>query len=95
MRKPAFDPKEPAWGSVSAEIIDPVGGIFWYAFGWPCGEAPEYGDQYLQHRSWGQFVSFPLKDLGEGDYTTLAGEFTPLACRHFAHLLAFPAGKQA
>jgi hypothetical protein len=91
MRKPAFDPKEPAWGSVSAEIIDPVGGTFWYAFGWPCGEAPEYGDQYLQDRSWGQFVGFPLKDLEEGDYTTLTGELTPLACRNFDYLLPFPA----
>jgi hypothetical protein len=90
MRKSAFDPNEPAWGSVSAEIIDPVDGIFWYTYGWPCGEAPEYGDQMLQDRSWGRFVGFRLDTLPEGDYTTLTGELTPLACRRFDRLVPFP-----
>ncbi len=84
-----FDPAAPAWGSVSAEIIDPVNSIFWYAYGWPCGEAPQFGDQMLQERSWGTFVGFRLKDLPAGQYTTLTGELTPLAIRHFHRLLAF------
>jgi acyl-CoA:6-aminopenicillanic acid acyl transferase len=82
LRKPSFDADDPAWGSVSAEIIDPVGGVFWYAYGWPCGEASEYGDQMLQEHSWGTFLGFPVAALPEGAYTTLTGELTPLAIRH-------------
>jgi hypothetical protein len=89
MHRSKFDPAAPAWGSVSAEIVDPVGGIFWYAYGWPCGEAPQFGDQLLQDRSWGKFVGFRLDDLPEGRYTTLTGELTPLAMRHFDRLVAF------
>ena len=77
----------PAWGSVSAEIIDPVGGVFWYAYGWPCGEAPEHGDQMLQERAWGRFLGFPVAGLPEGDYTTLTGELTHLAARHLDRIL--------
>jgi hypothetical protein len=89
MRKDAFDPAAPAWGSVSAEIIDPVEGVFWYAYGWPCGEAPQFGDQMLQDRSWGKFVGFRLNDLPQGQYTTLTGELTALAARHLDRLVPF------
>jgi hypothetical protein len=87
LRTAAFDPARPAWGSVSAEIIDPVGGVFWYAYGWPCGEAPEHGDQMLQERAWGSFLGFPVAGLPEGDYTTLTGELTHLAARHLDRIL--------
>jgi hypothetical protein len=87
LRKPSFDVGDPAWGSVSAEIIDPVGGVFWYAYGWPCGEDPEYGDQMLQEHSWGSFLGFPVGALPEGVFTTLTGELTPGAVRHM-HSLA-------
>jgi len=87
---PSFHAEAPAWGSVSAEIIDPVDGVFWYAYGWPCGEAAQFGDQMLQERSWGSFVGFPLADLPAGQYSTLTGELTALAMRHFDRLLAFP-----
>ena len=82
-----FSARRPAHGSISAEIIDPVDGIFWYAYGWPCGEAPEAGDQLLQERSWGAFVGFPLAALTAGTYTTLEGELTSLAAVHFARLI--------
>jgi len=82
LHKPSFDSNDPAWGSVSAEIIAPVDGIFWYAYGWPCGEDPEYGDQLLQEHSWGTFLGFPVAILPEGAYTTLTGELTSLAVRH-------------
>jgi hypothetical protein len=85
--KSAFDANDPAWGSVSGEIIDPVGGVFWYAYGWPCGDAPEYGDQMLQEHSWGTFLGFPVANLPEGVYTTLTGELTPLAVRHIDNLV--------
>jgi hypothetical protein len=87
LRKPAFDANDPAWGSVSAEIIDPIAGVFWYAYGWPCGEDPEYGDQMLQERSWGTFLGFPVAALPEGMFTTLTGELTPLAVRYMDSLL--------
>jgi Acyl-coenzyme A:6-aminopenicillanic acid acyl-transferase len=82
-----FSGQRPAHGSVSAEIVDPVDGIFWYAYGWPCGEAPEAGDQLLQERSWGAFIGFPLATLPAGIYTTLEGELTPLAAVHFGCLI--------
>jgi hypothetical protein len=89
MRKAKFDPQDPAWGSVSAEIIDPVDGVFWYAYGWPCGDAPDHGDQMLQDRSWGTFIGFQLDGLPEGAYTTLTGEITHLAAHHFDSLIPF------
>jgi hypothetical protein len=82
-----FSGGRPAHGSVSAETIDSVDGIFWYAYGWPCGEPPEAGDQLLQERSWGAFIGFPLANLPAGTYTTLQGELTPLAAVHFPHLI--------
>ena len=87
MHRSKFDAQDPPWGSVSAEIIDPVDGVFWYTYGWPCGDAPEYGDQMLQDRSWGGFVGFPLDGLAEGAYTTLTGEMTHLAAQHFDRLI--------
>jgi hypothetical protein len=87
---PSFDPAAPSWGTVSAEIIDPVGGVFWYVYGWPCGEAPQFGDQMLQERSWGNFIGFPLAGLPAGQYSTLTGELTALAMRHFDKLRPFP-----
>ncbi len=74
------------WGSVSAEIIDPVTGVFWYAYGWPCGEPPTHADQLLQERSWGTFIGFPLDGLPAGEYTTITGELTPLAARQVGRL---------
>lgn len=44
------------WGTVSAEIMQPAQRLFWYAYGWPCGERPKYGDQIYQDRSWGSFL---------------------------------------
>jgi hypothetical protein len=82
-----FSGERPAHGSVSAEIIDPIDGVFWYAYGWPCGEAPDAGDQLLQERSWGAFIGFPLAKLPAGIYTTLHGELTALAAAHFGSLL--------
>ena len=87
LREPGFSAARPAHGTVSAEIIDCVGGVFWYAYGWPCGEAPEGDDQLLQDRSWGRFIGFPLAALPAGVYTTLSGELTHLAATYFEHLL--------
>ncbi|TRZ51705.1 hypothetical protein D4S03_04645 [bacterium] len=86
LRTTHFEREKAGCGSVSAEILDPTAGVFWYAYGWPCGEPPQYGDELLQERSWGTFIGFPLSELPEGEYTTLSGELTPLACKHF-HLL--------
>jgi hypothetical protein len=86
LHKKTLDAKTPAWGSVSAEIIDPVAGIFWYAYGWPCGERPAYDDQLLQERSWGRFLGFPIAHLPAGDYTTLTGELTHLAVQHLGQI---------
>jgi hypothetical protein len=87
LRGDRFSPGRPANGTVSAEIIDCVDGVFWYTYGWPCGEAPENGDQLLQERAWGRFIGFPLAALPAGIYTTLTGELTHLAAAHFDALL--------
>lgn len=87
LRSPTFDPQRTGWGSVSAEILDPVEGLFWYAYGWPCGEPPEYGEQMLQERSWGAFIGFPLDALPEGEYVTPSGELTALAAKHLDRLV--------
>jgi len=86
LRTTRFEREKAGCGSVSAEIIDPMAGVFWYAYGWPCGEPAVYGDELLQEKSWGTFVGFPLADLPAGEYTTLSGELTALACRHFVLL---------
>jgi len=85
-----FETGTPAWGSVSAEIIDPLNGIFWYAYGWPCGSSPEYGDQMLQERSWGHFVGFPLAGMPAGSYTSPTGELTHLALSRWDRLERMP-----
>ena len=87
LREASFSATRPALGTVSAEIIDCVEGVFWYTYGWPCGEAPDGGDQMLQEKSWGSYIGFPLASLPAGVYTTLTGELTPLAARHFGDLL--------
>lgn len=46
------------WGTVSAEILQPDKKLFWYCYGWPCGQKPSYGDQIFQGNSWGKFVAF-------------------------------------
>jgi len=84
-----FVSEKPAWGSVSAEVISPMDDIFWYTYGWPCGESPQHGDQLLQERSWGHFIGFKLSDLPAGDYTTLTGELTHLALQQFNRLTLF------
>jgi hypothetical protein len=64
-----------------------VGGVFWYTYGWPCGEAPEHGDQMLQERAWGRFLGFPVAGMPAGEYTTLTGDLTHLAARHLDRIL--------
>lgn len=74
------------WGTVSAEIMQPSGKVFWYAYGWPCGQQPEYGDQIYQEKSWGRFVPFGFSESNgeEEEITVLAavnGEITPAGLR--------------
>lgn len=70
------------WGTVSSEIMQPSERLLWYAYGWPCGELPEYGDQIYQEKSWGKFIPFGfVADNGEKDeitvLATVSGEITP------------------
>lgn len=71
------------WGTVSAEILAPASRTFWYAYGWPCGEPPEHGDQRFQERSWGRFVPFGIADDTEAMtlLTTPGGDVTPAGMR--------------
>lgn len=71
-----FDSNNPAWGTVSSQIIDPANRTLWYCFGWPSGAKPQYPDQIKQDKSWGLYRSFSVDDLAEGVYTTLEGELT-------------------
>ena len=64
------------WGTVSAEIMQPAKKLFWYAYGWPCGEKPEYGDQLYQDRSWGTFRPFGFALKQSAALTTPLGELT-------------------
>jgi len=78
----AYPHEDLPWGTVSAEIMQPSQRLFWYAYGWPCGESPEYGDQIYQDRSWGRFVPFGFGTGGGEDeeitvLATLEGEITP------------------
>jgi hypothetical protein len=71
---------------VSAEIMQPSARVFWYAYGWPCGQQPEHGDQIYQDKSWGRFVPFDLASdeckLREVTaITTTQGAITPAGCR--------------
>lgn len=66
------------WGTVSAEIMQPSQKLFWYAYGWPCGQDPEYGDQLYQKNSWGKFLPFGFSGDVAGKVTHLTtpqGEF--------------------
>jgi hypothetical protein len=68
------------WGTVSAEIMQPSQKLFWYAYGWPCGQKPEYGDQIYQEKSWGKFRPFGfLRSSSKEEITVLVtteGEIT-------------------
>jgi len=81
-RQDTYQHENLPWGTVSAEIIQPSKKLFWYAYGWPCGQQPEYGDQIYQERSWGKFVPFSFDAIGRegGEITLLVteeGEITP------------------
>jgi len=90
--KHTYPEEDLPWGTVSAEIMQPSRRLFWYAYGWPCGEAPEFGDQLFQERSWGRFVPFVVETAGEiieqeiTSLTTADGMVTPEGVRH----LSFP-----
>jgi len=73
------EPGSVAFGTVSAEILDPSTRTLWYCYGWPCGRTDALPDQPLQDRSWGRFVPFRLDELPDGYMTTLEGELTPAA----------------
>lgn len=72
-----FDSNNPAWGTVSSQILDPGNCVLWYCFGWPSGAQPQYPDQLEQEKSWGLYRSFSAKDLAPGIYTTEKGELNP------------------
>lgn len=57
-RSDSYEEENLPWGTVSAEILDPSSRTFYYAYGWPCGGSPEYGDQLYQEGSWGEFSPF-------------------------------------
>ena len=72
--------------------MQPSARLFWYAYGWPCGQPPEHGDQIYQDKSWGRFVPFELGGNLAGDdgkqrevtaLTTTEGDITSwgLACQ--------------
>lgn len=77
------------WGTVSSEILEPAEGLFWYAYGWPCGEEPEHGDQIYQQNSWGCFLPFVLQSPIQNteaviELTTPEGEVCPQGIAHMA-----------
>ncbi|MFC1835906.1 carcinine hydrolase/isopenicillin-N N-acyltransferase family protein [Thermodesulfobacteriota bacterium] len=81
-RQETYPPEDLPWGTVSAEIMQPSERLLWYAYGWPCGEQPEYGDQIYQEKSWGKFIPFGFVAGGveTAEITALAtvdGEITP------------------
>ena len=85
-RQDTYLPENLPWGTVSAEIMQPSTRTLWYSYGWPCGEQPEYGDQILQDKSWGEFVPFGFaeSDSEKEEITVLAtmnGEITPEGSR--------------
>jgi len=63
--KSDYPPEDLPWGTVSSEIIEPAAGRFWYAYGWPCGSNPKFGDQIFQEKSWGKYLPFTLRS-GKG-----------------------------
>lgn len=54
------------FGTVSSEIIDPLNGIFYFNFGWPCGEQQCNSEQLYQDKSWGKYEEYVLDDLHSG-----------------------------
>lgn len=97
-RQDTFDAEDLPWGTVSAEILQPAARTFWYAYGWPCGGGPEFGDQLDQEGSWGRFEPFVLDsrgDEGEGTIalTTPQGEITVAGARHQAEREAIRGGE--
>jgi hypothetical protein len=70
-----------AFGTVSAEILDPSARTLWYCYGWPCGDRSAAADQPFQERSWGRFLPFRLDDLPPGPMTTIEGDLTPEGAR--------------
>jgi Acyl-coenzyme A:6-aminopenicillanic acid acyl-transferase len=74
------------WGTVSAEILQPSKKQLWYAYGWPCGQKPEYGDQIFQEHSWGQFIPFGFTGKNPNEEVTLLttpdGKITPEGKHH-------------
>ncbi len=74
-------PEKFPWGTVSGEILEPLSRQFWYCYGWPCGEQPEYGDQLFQDRSWGEFIPFGFPQGASSDeiveLTTADGTILP------------------
>ncbi|MGE0529040.1 MAG: hypothetical protein AB7P49_18425, partial [Bdellovibrionales bacterium] len=59
-----YPPESLPWGTVSAEILQPKARTLWYAYGWPCGQKPEFGDQIYQDKSWGKFIPFAILPKG-------------------------------
>lgn len=54
------------WGTVSGEVLQPATKTLYYCYGWPCGEKPQFGDQFHQEDSWGAFYPFRIdKDVPE------------------------------
>jgi hypothetical protein len=85
--KDTYPHEDLPWGTVSAEIMEPSAGLFWYAYGWPCGAKPEFGDQLFQGNSWGRFVPFGVQASGEGEpgvtvLSTTSGEITAAGVRY-------------
>ncbi len=94
--KPEAGEDEPAWGTVSAEILEPAARRLHFAYGWACGAPPEYDDQLLQGRSWGWFAPFQLDpDSPAGLYSTTHGDITALGARATAAGLDAAAAPQA
>jgi hypothetical protein len=84
-RQDTYPHEDLPWGTVSAEILQPSRKMFWYAYGWPCGGKPEFGDQIFQEKSWGKFVGFGFADGEPREpttaLTTVDGEITPAGLR--------------
>jgi hypothetical protein len=81
----SYPPENLPWGTVSAEIMQPSRKLFWYAYGWPCGQKPEYGDQIYQDKSWGKFIPFGFIEIPGGEEITILsttdGVLTPAGLR--------------
>ena len=98
-RTDSYPHEDLPWGTVSSEILHPAAGVLWYAYGWPCGQEPEFGDQLFQEKSWGRFVPFRLnQEEDESEAVTVLvtaeGEITTAGEQHQAGP-AIPAGAGA